>query len=122
MLADAIANAVTLVDGLVVIGGGLSGAYPLFLPKTVEMLNRKFDKPNGGSVPRMEINAFNLEDEMGLDQFLNYIKVMVNVPFSDEKVPYYPEKKTGVANTRLGTSKAVAIGAYAFAADKVGLI
>jgi glucokinase len=122
VLADAIANAVTLIDGLVVVGGGLSGAYPLFLPKTVEMLNRKFTKADGGNVPRMEINAFNLEDERGLDQFLNYIKIMINVPFSEDKVPYYPEKKTGVANTRLGTSKAVAVGAYAYAAEKVGLL
>ena len=121
VLADAIANAVTLVDGLVVIGGGLSGAYPLFLPKTVEMLNRKYTKPDGDTVPRMEIDAYNLEDDMGIEQFLNYIKIMIDVPFSDEKVPYYPEKKTGLANTRLGTSKAVAIGAYAFAAEKIGL-
>ena len=40
---DAIANATTLVDGLVVIGGGLSGAYPLFLPKLVEEMNHPFD-------------------------------------------------------------------------------
>lgn len=32
VLADAIANAVTLVDGIVVIGGGLSGAWPVFMP------------------------------------------------------------------------------------------
>jgi glucokinase len=122
VLGEALANAVTLVDGLVVIGGGLSGAYPLFLPSAVEQMNRKFTKPDGGEVPRMEIDAYNLEDVMGMDQFLNYMKVMIDVPFSDEKVPYYPQKKTGVANTWLGTSKAVAIGAYAFAAEKVGLI
>ena len=44
---DAIANALTLIDGLVVIGGGLSGAYPLFLPKLVEELNGHFDTLTG---------------------------------------------------------------------------
>lgn len=121
VLADGLANALTMIDGLVVIGGGLSGAFPLFLPKTIEMLNRKFKK-EGGTVPRMEIAAFNLEEQKGLDEFLRNEKVMVKVPFSNEEVPYYPKKKTGAANTRLGTSKAVAIGAYAFAAKRMGLI
>ena len=36
---DAIAQALTLVDGLVVIGGGLSGAAPLFLPALIDAAN-----------------------------------------------------------------------------------
>ena len=121
ILADAIANATTLVDGLTVIGGGLAGASKLFLPKTIEMMNRKFNKQNG-TVPRMEITAFNLELPDELDRFLDYKKVMIDVPFSSEQLPYYPDKKTGVGITQLGTSKAVAIGAYAFAAKEVGLL
>ncbi len=120
VLADALGNALTLIDGIAVIGGGLSGAYPLFLPKTVEMLNRKYIRPDGGKVPRMEISACNLQSEGGLDDFLKQEKIMVKVPFSNDVIPYYPEKKTGVSTTLLGTSKAVAIGAYAFAAKKIG--
>ena len=121
VLADAIANAITLVDGLAVIGGGLAGAHKLFLPKTIEMMNRKFNK-QGGTFPRMEINAYSLESENGLNLFLDQRKEMIKVPFSNQKITYYPDKKTGVGVTRLGTSKAVAIGAYAFAAEKVGLL
>lgn len=120
VLADAMANALTLIDGIVVIGGGLSGAHPLFLPKTVEMLNRNYNRPDGGIVPRMEISACNLQSEGGLDEFLTHEKIMVKVPFSNEVVPYYPEKKTGVSTTMLGTSRSVALGAYAFAAKKIG--
>jgi len=36
---DALANAITLVDGLIVIDGGLSGAYPLFLQNVVNRMN-----------------------------------------------------------------------------------
>ena len=72
VLADAIANANTLIDGITVIGGGLSGAYPLFLPKTIEMLNRKFTRADGGLFPRMEVSAFNLEDEKGMQRFLHF--------------------------------------------------
>ncbi|MEJ2594379.1 MAG: ROK family protein [bacterium] len=120
VLGDALANALTLVDGLAVIGGGLSGAHPLFLPKAVEMLNRKFDRPGGGKVPRMEISAYNLETEDGLQGFLNQQEILIKVPFSDDMTPYYPEKKTGVSTTKLGTSRAVALGAYAYAANQIG--
>lgn len=120
ILGDAIANAATLVDGLVVIGGGLSGAHPLFLPKTIEMMNRRFSRFGGGEVPRMEIDAFNLEDDIDRKKFYDQKSEMINVPFSNQQVPYNPDKKTVVGVTRLGTSRAVAIGAYAFAAEKLG--
>ncbi len=120
VLADALANANTLVDGIAVIGGGLSGAYPLFLPKTIEMLNRKFTRADGGQFPRMEVSAFNLEDDAGMQQFLKFEKKMITVPFTNEKIPYYEEKKMGVGISRLGTSEAVAVGAYALAVDKLG--
>ena len=38
-IGDALANAITLVDGLVVIGGGLSAAAPLFMPRLVAEMN-----------------------------------------------------------------------------------
>lgn len=122
VLGDAMANAITLVDGLVVIGGGLSGAYPLFLPKAIEMMNRKFSRFRGGEFPRMEVDAFNLEDEKGMNNFCLQESKLVNIPFSDEKVYFDPQKKTGIGVTRLGTSRAVAIGAYAFAMEKLGLL
>jgi glucokinase len=120
VLADAIANAVTLVDGLVVIGGGLAGAHHLFLPITAEELNRKFQKISGGTVPRLETAAYNFENQDSLAQFLRNDGITISVPFSGESLTYYPEKKIGVGISRLGTSHAVAIGAYAFAASKLG--
>jgi len=119
VLADALANALTLVDGIAVIGGGLSGAYPLFLPATIEKMNRFFTKPGGGQVSRMEVTAYNLDDTDGFREFLHRDEKMVSVPFSDQEVPYLPEKKVGIGITRLGTSRAVAVGAYAFAANRL---
>ena len=102
------------------IGGGLSGAFPLFLPKTVEMLNRKFTRTDGGIFPRMEVSAYSFEDDKEIQQFLYFNQKMITVPFSSEKVPYYEKKKTVVGISRLGTSEAVAIGAYALAIHKMG--
>ena len=44
---DALATAITLIDGLVVIGGGLTGAAELFLPALVAEMNAPFDSPWG---------------------------------------------------------------------------
>jgi len=112
---DAIANAVTLVDGLVVIGGGLSGAYPLFLRNLVEEMNRPFDTVSGKTVERLEINAYNLENPKDLEKFLEVSAVNIKVPFRTKKVQYDAVKKTGVGISRLGTSQAVSVGAYAYA-------
>jgi glucokinase len=117
--ADAIANAITLVDGLVVIGGGLSGAHPIFLPKLVEEMNYPFDTMSGKSLERMEVEAFNLEDEGGLAAFLKSTSVEIHVPFTDKTIFFDPNKKIGVGISRLGTSKAVSIGAYAYALAKL---
>ena len=62
-IGDALANAMTLIDGLVVIGGGLSAAAPLFLPRLVAEMNGTIETLDGRQIPRMELKAFNLEDE-----------------------------------------------------------
>ncbi len=117
--ADALCNAITLVDGLIVIGGGLSGAYPLFLPKLVREMNHPFQTTAGQLLERLEITAFNLEDKSDLEKFLENSAVEIPVPFSTKKALYDPIKKTGVGISRLGTSNAVSIGAYAYALQKM---
>jgi len=117
--ADALANATTLIDGLVVIGGGLSGAYPIFLPKLVAEMNYPFDTMSGKPLERMEVVAYNLEDESGLAAFLKSSSVEIAVPFTNRTISFDPDKKTGVGISHLGTSKAVSIGAYAYALAKL---
>ncbi|MBU1368794.1 MAG: ROK family protein [Bacteroidetes bacterium] len=120
-LADTIANAISLVDGLVVIGGGLSGAWPVFMPRLVELLNKPFVDLNGKAFPRMEIDAFNLQNETDIVKFTEKSGQMIRVPFSEKKVWYDPAKKTGIGISRLGTTSAVAVGAYAYAIDQLKL-
>jgi len=117
--ADALANAITLLDGLVVIGGGLSGAYPLFLPKLVEEMNHPFETISGHALARMEITAYNLEDQNQFEAFLRPSLLEIQVPFSKNKVQYDPNKKMGIGVSRLGTSRAVSIGAYAYALHRL---
>ena len=116
---DALANAATLVDGLVVIGGGLAGAHTLFLPRLVEDMNRPFRKITGSSLNRMESRVFNLEDKEDLTDFIEGDVREIPVPFSNRKIKYDSLKRIGVGVTRLGTTRAVSIGAYAFALNKI---
>jgi glucokinase len=116
---DALANAVTLVDGLVVIGGGISGAYPLFMQQLVTEMNQRFEMPDGKYLPRLEFKVFNLTNEKDLQRFLIGNKHQIGVPFSDKKITYDPLKRIGVGVTKLGTSKATSLGAYAFALNEL---
>jgi len=121
VLADAIANAVTLVDGLVVIGGGLSGAWPVFMDKLVGYLNDPFLDLQGKKVDRLEVKAYNLQNEKELISFTENTGEMVRVPGIRREawLWYDPNKKIGVGISKLGTSSAVAIGAYAYAIDQL---
>jgi len=112
---NAFAQAVTVIDGLVVIGGGLSGAWELFMPALIKEMNTPFKSFDSGHIERMEMTAYNLQNEEDLKKFLHEEVRMISVPFSFKKVSYNPEKKIGVGISPLGTSKATAIGAYTFA-------
>ena len=118
VLADIIANIATVIDGIVVLGGGLSGASKIFMPKVVELLNTAYPGLDGNKIPRMEISAYNLDDEEGQKAFTATSGKMIKVPFSDKEVWYDPSKKIGITATKLGTSSAVCIGAYAFAMNQ----
>jgi glucokinase len=111
---DALANAITLVDGLVVIGGGLAGAAELFLPALVAEMNAPFETPDG-PLMRLEMTVFNLEDPEERARFVKGNVKEIPVPGSKRSVTYDPLERVGVGLSRLGTSRATALGAYAFA-------
>jgi glucokinase len=119
---SSIADAVTLTDSIVVIGGGLSGAWPLFLQALVDEMNNSFTELGGDTLPRMEVTAYNLEDEKDLKAFIADTSEEISIPFSGKTIPYDPVKKIGVGISRLGTSRAVAVGAYAYALNELSSV
>ncbi|WLT31892.1 ROK family protein [Geothrix sp. PMB-07] len=122
VLGDALANATTLVDALVVVGGGLSGAADLILPAAVREMNSELRCAAATFGPRLESAAFNLEDATGRTAFLRGESRLLTVPGSGRQVPYDPLKRVGVGLSRLGTSRATALGAYAFALTELDRI
>ena len=116
---DAIAQATALVDGLVVIGGGISAAHRHFLPAVIEEMNGSYLAPDGQRFRRLIPRAFNLEDPAQLETFLKGQTRELAVPGSGRVVRFDGLLRVGVGITRLGTSEAIAIGAYAFALDRL---
>ncbi len=116
---DAIANALTLVDGLAVIGGGISAAWPLFLPALVTELNSFYTAPDGTQFRRLASRAFNLQDAAEAKEFLAGETRQITIPRSGKKITHDPLQRTGIGISRLGTTEAVAVGAYAFALRKL---
>ena len=115
---DVLAQAITLVDGLAVIGGGLAGASPLFLSPLVAALNSTF--PGTSGTRRLVQRVFNLDVPEERDAFLRGDVREITVPGSTRKIRYDPMQRTAVGLSRLGTSEAVAIGAYAYALRRLG--
>ncbi len=115
---DVVAQALTLVDGLVVIGGGISAAAPFFMPALMKAANGVYER-DGNPLRRVVAKAFNIDDPAERDIFLKGETRELAVPRSDRKVQYDPLQRTAVGLARLNTSEAVALGAYAFALSRL---
>ena len=116
---DAVASAASLVDGLVVIGGGLARGHRLFMDRLVREMNAPYDTPFGGCLPRFESRALNLDDPEELATFLRGDLRELRVPLSSRAILHDATKAVGVGVTRLGTARAVSIGAYALALTRM---
>ena len=119
VIGDAMGQALTIVDGLAVVGGGLSGAWPLFSQALMTELNSSYARSEENSVRRLIPEAFNLEKTEELRNFLQPTIRDIAVPGSSRTAKYDASPRIGVGLSRLGTSEAVATGAYAFALRKL---
>ncbi len=112
---DAISNATTLIDGLVVIGGGIAGAYRQFAPAIVDEMNSTY----ASGFPRVVPRSFNLEDPAQLEIFLKGEIREATVPGSGRLIRFDAMQRVGLGLSRLGTSEATAIGAYEYALKRL---
>ncbi len=116
---DALAQGLALIDGLAVVGGGISHAHGLFMPGLVYAINRPYAQGDASIPRRLIARAYNVEDETQRAEFVRRDVRQVDVPGMGRSVPYDPIPRTAVGVSRLGTSEAVAVGAYAFALQQI---
>ncbi len=116
---DAIATGVTLVDGLIVIGGGLTGAKKYFMPSLLGELRGKLKSLKGEELNRVQMKVFDLDNEEEFKEFAKGEERQIKVYGSERTVPYDPMKRVGIVTSKLGASKAISIGAYSFALSQI---
>lgn len=116
---NAMAIAAQLFDGIIVIGGGITAASHWIMPSLLKELRSELSTLGGESVKRVQMQVFDLDDP---EQFVSFAKGnsrKITVPGTDITVEYDDMKRIGVTISKLGASKAISAGAYAFALSKI---
>lgn len=114
-----ISESLNIVDGIVVAGGGIAHAHKYILPAMLREMNGERKMLDGRVLPRLQMKAYNLLDTEDYNEFMKDECKEVLIPGTEKVVNYNVAKKTGVTVSKLGTSKAISLGAYAYALAKL---
>ena len=115
----AIATAAQLVDGIIVLGGGITAARHHIMPSLMKVLRSSLSTLGGDSVRRVQMEVFDLDNEAEFEAFARGNRRSIPVPGTGRAVEYDNMKRIGVAISKLGASKAISAGAYAFALSEL---
>ena len=116
---DAMATAVTLIDGVIVIGGGITAAKKYIMPSLLEELRSQMHSIGGEAFDRVQMKVFDLDNEAEFEQVAKGASRDLPVYGSDKVVAYDPMKRIGVMISHIGASTAISLGAYAYALNEV---
>ena len=116
---DAMAIAAQLIDGIIVIGGGITAARHWILPSLIGELRSSLSTLGGDNVNRVQMQVFNLDDPEEFAKFAKGNSRTIAVRGTDRTVEYDNMKRIGVTFSKLGASKAISAGPYAFALAKI---
>lgn len=111
----AIAQATCILDGIIVLGGGVSKAAKFYLPALIAEVNAEMHTLDGRTMSRVPSVVFNLEDAHEFEAFVKGKTKEINVFGTDQRILIDTERRLGITLSQLGTSRATAIGAYCFA-------
>ena len=117
-LGSSITNILTMIDGVVVLGGGITAAWDLFAPQMFKEINRNYVHISGYENDRLSFKVYNLEDETTFDEFakgdIKKIKSFEGTEFEFDTLA-----RTGVGKSKIGASTAIWLGAYSFALQQL---
>jgi len=116
---DAMATAVTLIDGVIVIGGGLSAAAKYIKPALLKEMRSKIHTMQGGSLNRVQMAVYDLDNEAEFETFAKGESRTIKVYGSEREVSYDPQKRIGITFSKIGANAATSVGAYAFALNQL---
>lgn len=115
-----IAEALNIIDGIVVIGGGISNAYTYILPSLLEEVRGFRFTRKGDKIPKLQFDLYNLDDTPEREDFLRNEWKEIAIPGTTARKIAYKEKyKTAIMKSTLDTSKAISLGAYYYAIEQL---
>jgi len=112
---SAIATCASLLDGLIVIGGGLTKAGKYFMPALLNEMRSNFSTISGDRVARVQSKVYDLQNDEAFLQFAEGEQKPIRIVGSEKEVIYDPQKRIGITISKLGADVATSLGAYAFA-------
>jgi len=118
-LGSSICNILTLIDGIVVLGGGITAAWNLFSPAMFAEINRSYHHFTGTPNDRLSFKVFNLEDPNQLKSFALGKIEQLKIPGNTRTLAFDSMPRTGVGISKIGASHAIALGAYTFALQQL---
>lgn len=116
---DAIATAASLIDGIVVLGGGVARGNKFFMSALLGQMRSKLRNYNGEELSRVQPQVYNLDDEAEFALFARGGAQKLQVYGSERMVDYDPQKRIGVTVSRVGSSRAIQLGAAAYALNRI---
>lgn len=116
---EAMAVAATLIDGLIVVGGGITAAKDLMKDGILRAMRGEISTLNGEKVRLVQPDIYYLDDDAEFDLFAKSESRTLLIPGTDIPVVYDPKKRIGIAFSKLGASKAISVGAYAYALSQI---
>jgi len=118
-LGDTVANVLSFIDGIAVIGGGITGASDLYMPAVMEELNFKYHPSNVDEMPRLVQKVFNLDDKQDRKEFFKDYSRTLPIPGTDKSISYDPVPRLAIATSSRGANESIALGAYAYALQHI---
>lgn len=120
-LGNSIASILTFIDGIVVLGGGIVASWDLFSPAMFKELSREIINFKGDKSPRLSYSVYNLEDESVLNEFAKGKTKTLQMPDGGQSVEYDSMARLGVGVSKLSASRAISLGACAYALQEIRL-
>lgn len=116
---DVFAIAASLLDAIIVVGGGLTGAMKYIKPALLREMRSSLSTVSGETVARVQPQVFDLDSDADFALFAKGDPIEIDVPGTSRKVIFERAKQTGVATSEIGASKAISIGAYNYALSQI---
>lgn len=89
------------------------------MPSLLNELRSTLRTGSGDEIGRLPMKVYDLDSEAEFEEFAKGEMRPLKVYGSEDIVSYDPQKRIGVIISKLGASKAISLGAYAFALSEL---